>query len=510
MNTLLRPVDRILNTITMYRLMLYVLIVLVLVAALFGGIGLLPFNPLYILASAAFLVALSVLANWGFARIFRAPTNVESTFITALILALIINPDPPGSSLVTLAVAAVAATASKYLLAFRRRHIFNPAAIAVVITSYALGLPATWWVSAPVLLPFVFVGGVLVVRKIRRLDLVGTFFLTYFVALLAFAIAQRVDLATQVRQTLLLTPLLFLAFVMLTEPLTMPPTRRLRMVFGALVGFLIVPQVHIGGFYFSPEVALVVGNVFAWVVSAKATQMLLLKERRAVSGQAEEFVFRQEHPVRFRPGQYLDWTLPHDHSDSRGDRRYFTISSPPSDDALAIGVEFKDRPSSFKKRLKAMEPGERIAAGHLAGDFVMPRDPQEKLAFVAGGIGVTPFVSMIRDLLQRGEKRDIVVLVTNRYETGAAYRDVFEQARGELGIRTIFTLTGPADALPPDWTGRTGRIDERFLREEIPDCQERVFFICGSQRLVGGIKEVLAGLGIERSSVRSDFFPGLA
>jgi ferredoxin-NADP reductase len=297
---------------------------------------------------------------------------------------------------------------------------------------------------------------------------------------------------------------------MLTEPLTMPPTRRLQMAYGGLVGFLIVPQVHVGGLYFAPEVALVVANVFAWLVSAKANQMLRLAERRPLSGETEEFVFRQEHPVRFQPGQYLEWTLPHDHPDDRGDRRFFTISSPPGDDALAIGVEFKARSSSFKKRLKAMGPGGRIAAGHLAGDFVMPRDPQQKLAFVAGGIGVTPFVSMIRDLLQRGEKRDIVVLVTNRYETGAAYRDVFERALGELGVRTVFTLTGPAETLPAGWTGRIGRIDEMFLQEEIPDYQERVFYICGSQRLVSGIKEVLGRLGVERGSVRSDYFPGLA
>ena len=140
----------------------------------------------------------------------------------------------------------------------------------------------------------------------------------------------------------------------------------------------------------------------------------------------------------------------------------------------------------------------------------MPHDSEQKLAFVAGGIGITPFVSMIRDLIQREEKRDIVVLVTNRYQTGAAYRDVFEQARGELGVRTVFTLTGPAETLPAGWTGRTGRIDEMLLREEIPYCWERVFYICGSQRLVGGIKELLARLGVERGSVRSDFFPGLA
>jgi ferredoxin-NADP reductase/Na+-translocating ferredoxin:NAD+ oxidoreductase RnfD subunit len=499
-NTLLRPVDWVLNTTTMYRLMLYVLIVLVLVAALFGGIGLISFNAWYILESAAFLVALSVLANWLFARVLHAPTNVESVFITALILALILNPDPPGSNVVTLAVAAVAATASKYVLAFRRRHVFNPAAIAVVITTYALGRPPT----------FVLVGGVLVVRKLRRLDMEGAFFLTYFAALLVFAIVKQVDVATEIRQTLLLTPLLFLAFVMFTEPLTMPPTRRLRMIYGGLVGFLIVPQVHIGSFYFAPEMALVVGNAFAWLVSTKANQVLRLKERRPISEQTEEFVFRQEHPVRFRPGQYLEWTLPHEHADDRGNRRYFTISSPPGDDALAIGVSFKARSSSFKKRLRALAPGERIAAGHLAGDFIMPRDAERKLAFVAGGIGVTPFVSMIRDLLQRGEKRDIVLLVTNRYETGAAYRDVFEQAQEELGVRTVFTLTGPAETIPAGWSGRTGRIDETFLQEEVPDYEERVFYICGSQRLVSGINGALARLGVERGSVRSDYFPGLA
>jgi glycine betaine catabolism B len=510
MNTALRLVDRFLNTTTMYRLLLYILIALVLVAALFGGIGLVPFNALYILASAAFLVALSVLANWGFARIFHAPTNVESAYLTALILALIINPDAPGSSLVTLAVAAIAATASKYLLAFRRRHVFNPAAIAVVITSYALNRPPTWWVGAPALLPFVIIAGVLIVRKIRRLELEWSFFVTYFAALLVFAMVKRLDVATEVRQTLLRSPLLFLAFVMLTEPLTLPPTRRLRMVYGALVGLLIVPQAHLGGLYFAPEVALVVGNVFAWLVGGKANQMMRLKERRPVSGQSEEFVFQQERALRFRPGQYLEWTLPHDHPDSRGDRRFFTITSPPRGDAVAIGVEFKDPSSSFKKRLRAMEPGARIAAGHVQGDFVLPGDPQQKLVFLAGGIGVTPFVSMLRDLLERGEKRDIVVLVTNRDETSAAYRDVFERAREKLGVRTVFTLTGPADTLPAGWTGKTGRIDETFLREEVPDYWERVFYICGSQHLVSGMKRVLSRMGVERGNMRSDFFPGLA
>ena len=146
----------------------------------------------------------------------------------------------------------------------------------------------------------------------------------------------------------------------------------------------------------------------------------------------------------------------------------------------------------------------------MAGDFVMPRDPEEKLALVAGGIGVTPFVSMIRDMLHRGEKRDIVIIVTNRYVVSAAYQDVFDRARTELGIRTVFTLTGSADTIPEDWSGRVGRLDEALLREEIPDFDERIFYICGSQRLVVGVRGVLSQMGIDSTNVRTDFFPGLA
>jgi ferredoxin-NADP reductase len=502
-------IDRLLNTTTMYRLVLYVLIALVLVAALLGGIGLIPFNGFYILASAAFLVAISVLANWLFARTFGAAPNVESVYITALILALVINPDSPAANLGTLAWAAILATASKYLLAFHRRHVFNPVAIAVVITSYALGRSASWWVDAPALLPFVVSGGFLIVRKIRSFDMVWSFFFVYFAAVLVFDIMLGVDVVTAVRQSVLDSPLVFLAFVMLTEPLTAPPTRPLQMAYGGLVAFLIVPQVHVGSLYFAPELALVIANVFAWLVSAKTNQMVRLIERHPISRDGEEFVFRQERSLRFRPGQYLEWTLPHDHPDDRGDRRFFTITSPPGVDTIAIAVEFSPRPSTFKNRLRTLEPGDTVFAAHLAGDFVLPRDPGQKLAFVAGGIGVTPFVSMVRDLLMREERRDLVLLISNKYETGVTYGDLFEQARKDLGIRTVFTLTGAAETVPTAWPGRIGRIDEALIREEIPDHAERIFYLCGSQRLVRGITGLLGHLGITGTRIRTDYFPGL-
>ena len=110
--------------------------------------GILPFNAGYILASTLFLVAVSVLANELFARVLRVAPNTESVYITALILALIISPTDTFSNLGFLAWAAVLSTACKYLVAFRRRHLFNPAAFAVVLTSFALGQSATWWVGS--------------------------------------------------------------------------------------------------------------------------------------------------------------------------------------------------------------------------------------------------------------------------------------------------------------------------------------------------------------------------
>ena len=246
-------VDRFLSGTTMYRLVLVWLIVLVVAAMVFGLTGLLPYSAFDLLVSTVFLLAVSLLTNTLFAKLFEAAPGTDSVYMTALILALIITPTDPFSQLPFLAWAAFLATASKYLLAWRRRHIFNPAALAVVITSLFLGESASWWVGNVPMLPLVILGGMLIVRQIRRFDLLWSFFMAVMVTLLAFAVFGGTDLALALKQMTLYSPLFFFAFVMLTEPLTAPPTRALQMWYGALVGFLFVPLVHFGSFYFLPR-----------------------------------------------------------------------------------------------------------------------------------------------------------------------------------------------------------------------------------------------------------------
>jgi Na+-transporting NADH:ubiquinone oxidoreductase subunit NqrB len=136
--------DGLLGRITMYRLILLWLTVLVFAGMVFGLTGLLPYSAVDLLCSTLFLLAVSLISNTIFAKLFGAPTGTDSVYITALILALIITPTNPFAQLPFLAWAAILATASKYLLAWKRRHIFNPAALAVVITALFLGESASW------------------------------------------------------------------------------------------------------------------------------------------------------------------------------------------------------------------------------------------------------------------------------------------------------------------------------------------------------------------------------
>ncbi len=251
--------------------------------------------------------------------------------------------------------------ASKYLLAIGKKHVFNPAAIAVVITAFTMGQFASWWVGGNLpMMAFVVVGGLLITRKLQRFDLVIAFFIAAVASiLLTSATGDPVGL---LEKAFTHAPLFFFAFVMLTEPLTTPPTRELRIAYGALVGFLFAPAVHIGSVYSTPELALVVGNVFAYCVSPKGKRLFTLKEKNTTGSDVVDFVFWSDRPMKFKPGQYMEWTLNQKKADSRGNRRYFTIASSPTERDVHLGVKFHEPSSSFKKRLIALESGIQCSA----------------------------------------------------------------------------------------------------------------------------------------------------
>src|SRR5579864_4365013 len=359
-------IDYMLDRITMYRLVLYVLVGLLGIAALLALFHLLPFSPAALLVSSTFLVVMCWAMNTVFAQVFGIPSNLESASITALILALIIDPVQSLGDFRFLGWAAILAMSSKYILALYKKHLFNPAAIAVVITSFALGESASWWVGTLSMLPFVLLGGLLIARKLRQEHLVWSFCLTVVISVCVIAFMQGRAVPTALQQLLVQSPLFFFAFIMLTEPLTAPPTKNLRNLYGILTGLLFIPQVHIGPLYSTPELALVVGNIFSYVVSPKQKVMLKLRRKIKMAPDIVDFVFKPSQKLAFIPGQYMEFTLAHPHPDSRGNRRYFTLASSPTEDAVHLGIRFYEQGSSFKKALDRMDGRTQIVAAQIA------------------------------------------------------------------------------------------------------------------------------------------------
>ncbi len=500
-------IDNFLNRVTMYRLVHYSLIVLLCIAGVFGFFGLLPYSPFAIATSSVFLVIICWVTNKIFSNIFKAPTSSESYYITALILACILSPIISVHSLPLFIWAGVLSMSSKYILAINKKHIFNPVAISVVLTSFGFGSSASWWVGNSILMPFIILGGLLIVRKIKRWDLVFSFLIVAVITTVALGLLRGTSITLTINQLLLNSALFFFAFVMLTEPMTTPPTKFLQILYGGLVGFLFSPQIHLGSIYSTPELALVIGNVFSYLVSPKQKLLLYLSEKRQLGSNIIDFIFTSSRSMVFTPGQYMEWTLPHKGVDSRGNRRYFTIASSPTEDNLRLGIRFSPKSSSFKQKMINMDESTPIVAGQLAGDFTLPKNPHTKLVFIAGGIGITPFRSMAKYLIDNNEKRDIVLLYSNKNISEIAYEDVFEEARNKLSMKTIFTLTDQ-ESIPRGWSGKVGKIDAKTIQEEVPDYQNRIFYLSGPQAMVKAFDKTLKEMGIPPRHIKKDFFPG--
>jgi glycine betaine catabolism B len=504
----MKTIDSLLDRITMYRLVLYVLLCLIGMAVLLAFFHRLSFTPLELLFSAAFLVVICWAANTIFAVILKVPTNVESALITALILALIIDPAKSLGDLQFLGWAGILSMASKYLLALSKKHLFNPAAIAVVITAFVMQASASWWVGTVSMLPAVLIGGLLVARKIRQGDVILCFCAITLLVLSAAKFLQGEAIFTALTQILLQSPLFFFATIMLTEPLTAPPTRNRRRLYATLTGVCFVPLLHIGSIYSTPELALVVGNVFSYLVSPKQRVILKLAKRIKVTPYLVDFVFKPSQKLAFLPGQYMEFTLAHPQTDSRGNRRYFTLASSPTENVVHLGVRFYEKSSSFKRALYSIDGRTNLVAAQIAGDFTLPRNPEKKLVFLAGGIGITPFRSMLKYLLDTQQTRDIILFYTNKTVDEIAYKDVLGQAQTRMGVKIFYALTEKT-ALPRNWTGIKGRIDEQMLLKTIPDYLERIYYLSGPPEMVRTYEESLKKLQIKSSQIKKDFFPGL-
>lgn len=504
----MRYIDLFIDRITMYRLLLYYLLLLTGSATLFSALGWLSYNPYSILFTASYFVLSCFVINYLFAKAFNAPTNWESSVLTGLILSLIITPASSFKEVAFFTIAAGLAVSSKYILAIRNKHIFNPAAIAVVLTALGSQEGASWWVGSTALAPLVIIGGLLMTRKIRRFGMVITFIVTAVLSTTFLVWISGRDAGMALQNTLLHSSLFFLAFVMLTEPWTSPTTNGKRIVYAIVVGILFSPALHIGNTYSTPELALIIGNIFAFVVTPMVKTHLHLKSRRRFGKHTEDIELVPERSFIYKPGQYVELTLPHPSADSRGLRRYLTIASSPTEDTVRFGIRYHDPSSTFKQYLRAADDDLFISAGQLGGDFTLPKDKKLKLAFIAGGIGITPFRSMVKYLSDTNDNRSVKLLYGERTPNDIAYTETFEEARRKVRVDTTYIINEITSLSSPHI--KPGHINTEMVKTLIPDYLERIFYVSGPQPMVLDIKENLRDLGVPSSHIKVDYFFGYA
>ncbi len=506
---MIKFVDSLLNKVTIYRLILYFLLLLVGIASVFGFFGMLPYSPLDLFINLFVSIATAYISNYLFSKIFKASTNVESVFITALILVLIMPVKFPTNT-IFIALASVLAMSSKYFLAINKRHIFNPAAFGAVIMFFISGQAAVWWIGTPIMFPFVLMGGLLMLRKIRRGKLVFNFLLVYLLIIGADLIFRTGSLLSAISAwqiSVVDSALLFFMLVMLIEPLTSPATKNLQKYYGYIVAFFyIAPQLRIIPFAIAPEMALCIGNIFAYILSPNYRLDLPLKWKKQLSPDIFEFAFDKPQKIKFLPGQYMEWTLQHKNIDSRGNRRYFSIASSPTEKEIAIAVKFYNPSSSYKKTLVNLVKGQKIIAAQVAGDFILPKDLKKPIVFIAGGIGITPFRSMIQFIIDRKLQSNIVLFYSNRAVNEILFSGIFQKAE-DYGVKTIYTLTD-INKIPSDWTGEKGYITESMIARYAKDYVKRTFYISGPQLMVQNFEKLLLGMKVKKGNIITDFFPG--
>lgn len=481
----MRAVYLLLSKFTMYRLMLYYLMFLVIFSAGLSFSGFLPYSGFDILAEAFYLMTICWFSNQFLGKTFKVPTNPESPPITGLILTLIFGPVSP---LINpfIGLVAILAMASKYILAFQKKHFFNPAAFGAVVSAVLLNQGASWWVgNLPMLIP-TLLGGLLILKKLRRFEMVLTFLGLYL--LISF---------NNIPNILLASPIIFFSLVMVVEPLTSPPTKNLQIIYAAVIVVANFVYQHIWpGIFYGLELSLLTGNAYSYIVSKNFRQVLTLKEKVKLSHDVVGFWWEPWKKFQFQSGQYLEWTLAHKNPDTRGIRRFFTIASSPTEDLILLATKFYEKPGTFKQTLRDLKPGDEIIASNLEGEFTLPKDQSIKLCLIAGGIGITPFRSQAKSMIDCGERRDIILLYSNKTAKDIVFKDIFKKA-DKQGWRTVYINTD-----------QMGFIDEKVIKEIVADWQERMFYVSGPEPMVEAFEKMLYRMGLKKSQVKRDYFEG--
>jgi ferredoxin-NADP reductase len=231
-----------------------------------------------------------------------------------------------------------------------------------------------------------------------------------------------------------------------------------------------------------------------------------IKEKREVAKGTLMVVFDLlGREVDFLPGQYF-WVelLDPPYDDEKGPRRHISVVTSPTERGV-LGLCTRLRDSAFKRSLVELPIGAEVEVEEPKGSFVLPEETDRPYVFVAGGIGITVFRSMLRYIADKGLPHRVTLVYSNHDRESAAFLDELQELeRGNPNFRLVATMTKD-----PAWEGETRRIDAGLLRDHLEeDLTAYTYLVAGPPAMVDAMVEMLKSAGVPEEQISSDGFSG--
>jgi ferredoxin-NADP reductase len=231
-----------------------------------------------------------------------------------------------------------------------------------------------------------------------------------------------------------------------------------------------------------------------------------IKETREVAKGTLLVVFDlQGEEVDFRPGQYFWVELPNrGHDDDKGLRRHISVVTSPTDRGV-LGLCTRLRDTAFKTTLAELEVGDEVDVEPPKGDYVLPEDTGPHYVFVAGGIGITVFRSMLRYIADTGEPYRVTLVYSNRDRESTAFLDELQGLEDRIpGLGVVLTMTED-----DGWDGERRYVGPDLLRDHLDgDLGDHTYLIAGPPQMVTAVTEALSEAGVPEDQLLPDRFSG--
>ena len=209
--------------------------------------------------------------------------------------------------------------------------------------------------------------------------------------------------------------------------------------------------------------------------------------------------------VDFKAGQYFWVTLPDiGYDDERGLRRHITVVTSPNERGV-LGLATRMRDTAFKKTLAELDVGAEVDVEHPKGDFSMPMETDRPYVFIAGGIGITVFRTILKYIVEEGLAHRVTLLYSNRDRESTAFFDELQAMdRDHENIRAVFVMTDE-----PEWEGERRRVDADVLRDHLEgELGDYVYIAAGPPGMVEAMESLLKEAGVPEEQVLVQRFAG--